>query len=215
MTLKLFPKEEEHPLHFERRLRQQGYKVVAGIDQAGRGPLAGPVLAAAVVLPDRFELPGLTDSNKLSPAKRQRLLSLIRKQAVALGVGYASSAEIDRYNILQATQQAMIRAVDRLRLPPDYLLVDGITLLPLALPQKTIKQGDNRSFSIAAASVVARVVRDRMMNQYDRRYPGYGFADHKGYDCPGHLQAIAKLGPCPIHRITFRGVKEHLLAVET
>ncbi len=210
MTLELFPAAEEDPLQFERRLQRQGYKVVAGIDEAGRGPLAGPVLAAAVVLPEHFELPGLTDSKKLSHAARERLFPLIRQQALAVGIGHASPAEVDQLNILQATLQAMQRAVNRLSLPPDYLLIDGITPLPHATPQRTLKKGDSRSLSIAAASVIAKVVRDRLMVHYDRRYPGYGFSDHKGYGSASHRRAIADLGPCPIHRTSFRGVKEHL-----
>jgi len=210
VTLDLFPQTEEHPLQFERRLHRQGYQAVAGIDEAGRGPLAGPVLAAAVVLPRHFELPGLTDSKKLSPAVRERLFPLIRQQALAVGIGFASPAEIDQLNILQATLQAMLRAVRRLRLSPDYLLIDGITPLPQTLPQQTLKKGDSRSLSIAAASVVAKVVRDRLMVHYDRCFPGYGFAGHKGYGSAAHRQAIAELGPCPIHRVTFRGVREYL-----
>lgn len=214
MTLELFPSEPDHPLHFERRLQQQGYRVVAGIDEAGRGPLAGPVLAAAVILPERFDLPGLTDSKKLSASARERLFPLIRQQALAVGIGLASAAEIDRHNILQATLRAMVRAVGRLNSSPDYLLVDGITPVPLPLPQQTLKKGDSRSLSIAAASVVAKVVRDRLMTLYDGRYPGYGFAAHKGYGSAAHLEAIARLGPCPIHRASFRGVREHLPAAE-
>ncbi len=214
MTLELFPSEGDHPLQFEQRLQRQGFRAVAGVDEAGRGPLAGPVLAAAVVLPERFDLPGLTDSKKLSAAARERLFPLIRRQALAVGIGLASPAEIDRYNILQATLRAMVRAVGRLGSAPDYLLVDGITPVPLPLPQQTLKKGDSRSLSIAAASVVAKVVRDRLMTHYDRRYPGYGFAGHKGYGSAAHLQAIAELGPCPIHRGSFRGVREHLPADE-
>ncbi|MEZ4485230.1 MAG: ribonuclease HII [Syntrophotaleaceae bacterium] len=214
MTLELFALEPEHPLQFEMRLRQQGFRMVAGIDEAGRGPLAGPVLAAAVVLPESFDLPGLTDSKKLSAAARERLFPLIRQQAVAVGVALASAAEIDRYNILQATLKAMQRAVGQLRLAPDYLLVDGITPLPVTTPQQTLKKGDSRSLSIAAASVIAKVVRDRLMVHYDRRYPDYGFAGHKGYGSAAHRQAIAEFGPCPIHRTSFRGVKEYLPATD-
>jgi ribonuclease HII len=171
--------------------------------------LAGPVVAAAVILPPVFELPGLTDSKKLAAPQRERLFRLIRKQAT-VGLGIVSPAEIDAVNILQATLRAMSLAIARLKAPADYLLVDGITPVPLPLPQKTLKQGDARSLSIAAASVVAKVVRDRLMVAYDRRYPGYGFAGHKGYGCAGHLEAIARLGPSPLHRRTFRGVREHL-----
>jgi hypothetical protein len=146
VNLELFPSAEEHPLQFERRLQRQGYKVVAGIDEAGRGPLAGPVLAAAVVLPEHFDLPGLTDSKKLSPVARERLFPLIRQQALSVGIGLASPGEIDQLNILQATLRAMMRAVDRLALDPDYLLIDGITPLPHSLPQQTLKKGRS-SFS--------------------------------------------------------------------
>ncbi len=209
MNLELFPSAEKDLLQFEVRLRRQGYRAVAGIDEAGRGPLAGPVLAAAVVLPAKVDLPGLNDSKKLSPADRERLYPLIRQQALAVGVGLATVAEIDQINILQATLRAMMRAVDRLKLPPEYLLIDGITSLPLTLPQLTLKKGDSRSLTIAAASVVAKVVRDRLMVHYDGRFPGYGFAVHKGYGSAAHRRAIAEIGPCAIHRRTFRGVREY------
>jgi ribonuclease HII len=210
MTLPLLPPAELPPTHFEALARRRGYRAVAGVDEAGRGPLAGPVVAAAVVLPQAFELPGLDDSKKLSAAERERLFRLIRRQAAAVGLGIVTAAEIDEINILQATLQAMALAVRRLRVSPDFLLVDGITPVPLPLPQQTLKQGDARSVSIAAASIVAKVVRDRMMVAYERRFPGYGFARHKGYGSAEHLVAIARLGPCPLHRRTFRGVREHL-----
>jgi ribonuclease HII len=196
-------------LHFEGLARRQGYLRIAGIDEAGRGPLAGPVVAAAVILPDRFDLPGLNDSKQLSERQRERLFPLIRAQALAVGLGIVDADEIDRINILQATLQAMLLAVGRLRVGADYLLIDGITPLPTQLPQRTLKQGDSRSLSIAAASVIAKVVRDRMMVGYDRRHPGYGLAGHKGYGSAAHLAAIARLGPSPLHRRTFRGVREH------
>ncbi len=210
MTLDLFPAEELSTLHFEAAARAQGFRAVAGIDEAGRGPLAGPVVAAAVILPESFDLPGLTDSKKLSPARRDALFPLIRAQVQALGVGIVSAAEIDQLNILQATLRAMSLAVQRLQCQADYLLVDGITPVPLPLAQKTLKKGDSRSLSVAAASVVAKVVRDRMMVGYEGRFPGYGFARHKGYGSGEHLAAIARLGPCPLHRRTFGGVREHL-----
>lgn len=210
MTLDLFPLQDCSPLFFEGLARREGFRAVAGVDEAGRGPLAGPVVAAAVILPEQFDLPGLTDSKQLSAAQRAGLFPLIRTQALAIGLGVCSAAEIDRINILQATLAAMALAVGRLRQPPDFLLVDGISTVPLALPQRTLKQGDSRSQSIAAASVVAKVVRDRMMAGYDRRHPGYGLAGHKGYGCAAHLEAIARLGPSPIHRLSFRGVREHV-----
>jgi ribonuclease HII len=209
MTLDLFPRMELSPLQFESRTRALGYRLIAGVDEAGRGPLAGPVVAAAVILPEQFDLPGLNDSKQLSSAVRQRLFLQIRQQA-AVGVGIVAAAEIDELNILQATLKAMSLAVRRLRQAADFLLVDGITPVPLPLPQKTIKQGDARSASIAAASIMAKVVRDRMMIAYDRLYPGYGFAGHKGYGSALHLEMIARLGPSPLHRSTFRGVREHL-----
>lgn len=209
MIQALFPTEEPSPLHFETRARARGFRAVAGVDEAGRGPLAGPVVAAAVVLPERFDLPGLTDSKKLSTAQRERLFPLIRSQA-SVGVGVVSAAEVDALNILQATLKGMSLAVRRLPVVADYLLVDGITPVPLPLEQMTIKQGDSRSLSVAAASVIAKVVRDRIMVAYDRLYPEYGFAGHKGYGSARHMEAIVRHGPCPLHRRTFRGVREHL-----
>jgi ribonuclease HII len=196
-------------LHFEQQAQVRGYRAIAGIDEAGRGPLAGPVVAAAVILPGKFELPGLTDSKQLSITARERLYPLIRAQALAVGIGVARAEEIDRVNILQATLRSMQRAVGRLAIPADFLLIDGNVPVPLPLPQQTLVKGDSRSLSIAAASVVAKVVRDRIMTTYDRLFPGYGFASHKGYGSDAHRQAIAHLGPSPCHRRTFGGVREH------
>jgi ribonuclease HII len=210
MTLPLFNLPEVSPLHFERQAVVCGYRAVAGVDEAGRGPLAGPVVAAAVILPEFTALPGLDDSKKLSERQRAVLFPLIRAQALAVGVGIVSPRDIEELNILQATLKGMRLAVERLRVPADFLLVDGITPVPLALPQRTIKQGDSRSNSIAAASIVAKVVRDRIMIAWDRRYPDYGFARHKGYGSAQHMAAIARLGPSPLHRRTFAGVREHL-----
>ncbi|MEJ2202371.1 MAG: ribonuclease HII, partial [Desulfuromonadaceae bacterium] len=203
MTLDLFPQAEPSPLYFETRAKSQGYVRIAGVDEAGRGPLAGPVVAAAVILPEIFSLPGLTDSKKLSARQRDLLFPLIRSQAAAVGVGIVAAEEIDELNILQATLRAMTLALQRLRMPADFVLVDGISPIPLTLPQQTLKQGDSRSLSIAAASVIAKVIRDRLMIAYDRRYPGYGLARHKGYGTLEHRQAIARLGPSPLHRKTF------------
>ncbi len=212
MTLDLFPPQEVTFWHHEDQARRRGFRTVAGVDEAGRGPLAGPVVAAAVVLPEGFELPGLNDSKQVSAAERERLYPLIRQNALAVGVGVVSPERIDEVNILQATLQGMVRAVNRLRLAPDFLLVDGITPVPLPLRQLTLKQGDARSSSIAAASIVAKVLRDRIMDAYDRLHPGYGFAKNKGYGSAEHLAAIARLGPSPLHRRTFGGVREHLAA---
>ncbi len=197
-------------LEFEEQARQRGFQSVAGIDEAGRGPLAGPVVAAAVILPELFSLPGLTDSKKLSERRRQILYPKICQQARAVGIGVASTVEIDRLNILQATLLAMTRAVGRLSQVPDHLLIDGISAVPLNLSQQCIKQGDSRSLSIAAASVVAKVIRDRIMLSFHRQLPTYGFASHKGYGTLQHRTAIAEFGPSTLHRRTFAGVKEHL-----
>ncbi len=205
----LFPELEQSTLFFEAMARRQGYRAVAGIDEAGRGPLAGPVVAAAVILPDDFDLPGLNDSKLISEKKRNQLYPLIHQQAIAVGIGVSRSPEIDHINILQATLAGMVRAVDRLAIRPDYLLIDGITPVPLTIPQKTIKKGDSRSLSIAAASVIAKVVRDRIMVSYDRLFPEYGFARHKGYGSQEHRDMIAQIGPCVCHRRSFGGVKEH------
>ncbi len=192
--------------HFEQQARARGYLQVAGIDEAGRGPLAGPVVAAAVILqPDR-PLDGVNDSKKLSERQRERLFDQIQQQALAIGIGIVDAVTIDRINILQATRQAMLEAVQQLALQPDLLLIDGITPIATRLPQQTIKQGDQRSASIAAASIIAKVTRDRLMLDYDQQFPQYGFARHKGYGSAAHLAALRNHGPCPIHRLSFGGV---------
>jgi ribonuclease HII len=210
MTQDLFSSEQLSPLFFEKQAQNRGFGHVAGVDEAGRGPLAGPVVAAAVILPEQFDLPGLTDSKKLSAPKREVLFSLIRCQAAAVGVGIVSAEVIDQINILQATLRAMSLAVQRLRITADFILIDGISPIPLPVAQQTLKKGDSRSLSISAASIIAKVVRDRLMVAYDRRYPGYGLAKHKGYGTAEHMAVIARLGPSPLHRKTFAGVREHL-----
>ncbi len=185
-----------------------GARRVCGVDEVGRGPLAGPVVAAAVVLPPGVRIPGLDDSKKLRPAARAELVPRIREAAVAVGVGEATPEEIDRTNILRASLRAMCRAVADLGLEPDLLLVDGVHPLPLDLPQRTLVGGDGRSLAIAAASVIAKEHRDALMAELGRRYPGYGFEDHKGYPTAAHREALARLGPSPAHRLTFRGVRE-------
>lgn len=197
-------------LEFERSMQARGYGSIAGVDEAGRGPLAGPVVAAAVILPPSFDLPGLTDSKKLSAKRRTQLFHAIRQQAVAIGTGFAPAARIDAINVLQATLEAMVMAIERLSQLPECLLVDGISAVPLDLPQHTIKQGDSRSLSIAAASIIAKVTRDRMMRAYAHRYPAYAFGAHKGYGTVEHRSLIAEHGPCAIHRTTFGGVREYL-----
>ncbi|WP_298433003.1 ribonuclease HII [Geobacter sp.] len=206
----LFGDDQSDPWRFEKLAARQGFRAVAGVDEAGRGPLAGPVVAAAVLLPAGVDLEGVDDSKKLAAAKRDELFALIVERALAIGVGVSDHSSIDRINILQATLAAMKEAVANLAISADYLLVDGISKIPIHLPQRTITKGDSASISIAAASIVAKVTRDRMMDDFDLRYPGYGFARHKGYGSAVHLAAIARLGPSPIHRLTFRGVREHV-----
>lgn len=188
---------------YERNAAQQGYTAVCGIDEAGRGPLAGPVYAAAVILPDGLEIPGLNDSKKLTEKKRETLFDEICQKAVAYGIGCASEQEIDEINILQATYLAMRRAVEQLSVPADYALVDGNRMPPLAIPGETVVKGDAKSASIAAASILAKVSRDRVMLLMDPVYPQYQFAKHKGYGTKVHREALLTYGPCPIHRKTF------------
>ncbi len=195
---------------FEKRAFQLGYVHIAGIDEAGRGALAGPVVAAAVILPEGLEIEGIDDSKKLSPSKREVLFDAIVSKSLAVGIGLADSTVIDQINILQATLLAMKKAVLELAIEPDHIFVDGNCTLPIGIPQRAIVRGDSSSISIAAASIVAKVTRDRLMVEYDEIYPGYGFAGHKGYGCASHLASITALGPCQIHRKTFGGVKEHI-----
>ena len=179
------------------------YSLICGIDEAGRGPLAGPVVAGAVILPKDCEILYLNDSKKLSPAKREALYDEIMEKAEAVGVGMASPARIDEINILQATYEAMREAVDNLGVTPELLLNDAVTIPDVSIPQVPIIKGDAKSVSIAAASIIAKVTRDRLMVQYDEILPGYGFARHKGYGSKDHIEAIRRLGSTPIHRRTF------------
>lgn len=182
---------------------EEGYKIVCGVDEAGRGPLAGPVVAAAVILPPHAEIPGLNDSKKLSDKRRRELIPVIKEQAVAYGIGIATHEEIDRINILQATYLAMERALTQLNKTPDLALIDGNRAKDFGLPVKTVVKGDSLSASIAAASVLAKVTRDDIMLELAVTFPGYGFEIHKGYGTKAHYEAITKLGACPIHRMTF------------
>lgn len=195
---------------FEEQARENGFSLIAGIDEAGRGPLAGPVVAAAVILPDRAYLSGLNDSKKLSPGQRDRLFEAIYDRAVSIGIGIVDPVEIDRINILQATRVSMAMAVDNLWPRPDCLLIDGITPITSPLPQQCIKHGDRRCTSISAASIVAKVTRDRIMQRYDLEFPEFGFGKHKGYGTRAHCEAIQAFGCSPIHRKTFRRVREHV-----
>ena len=189
---------------FERDARGRGYQRVAGIDEAGRGPLAGPVLAAAVILPPDYEDPEINDSKELTPRQRERLCEVIHRDAVAVGIGVVEAPVIDAINILQATLAAMKEAVLSLVPHPDYLLIDGLNRVSLAIPQETIIRGDGRSISVASASIVAKVSRDRIMELYHRQFPQYNFLMNKGYATREHREAIAKYGRCKIHRCSFR-----------
>lgn len=180
-----------------------GCQLVCGVDEAGRGPLAGPVCAAAVILPPDLVIPGLNDSKKLTDKKRRELFDIIVDQAVAYGIALVDEKQIDEINILQATFRAMEQAVARMDVRPDVVLVDGNREPDLGLPVKTVVKGDSRSASIAAASILAKVTRDRLMEQLDETYPQYGFAVHKGYGTKRHYEALRQYGPCPIHRMTF------------
>jgi ribonuclease HII len=193
---------------YEVKARDQGYRLVAGVDEAGRGPLAGPVVAAAVVLPFDADLQGLDDSKKLSPAKREELFPKI--QGFPHGVAVVNREVIDEINILQAARLAMKQAVEKLPSVPGLLLIDGNQKIHCSIEQWTIVKGDAKSFSIAAASVLAKVTRDHIMEDYHQRYPQYEFARHKGYGTKLHRGLIAEHGPCPIHRRTFKGVTEYL-----
>lgn len=181
----------------------QGYRVICGVDEAGRGPLAGPVCAAAVILPKNLKLPGLNDSKKLTDKKRRELFPLIKEQAVSYGIGFASQQEIDEINILQATFLAMQRAIDQLQVRPDLALIDGNRQKDFGVAARTVVKGDSLSASIAAASVLAKVSRDDVMLQMAERYPQYGFDIHKGYGTKAHYAALTEHGPSPIHRMTF------------
>ncbi len=195
---------------FENEFRAQGFKQIAGVDEAGRGPLAGPVVSAAVILPDDFDVPGVNDSKKLTPRKRDKLYDQILGGATTVGVGIVDNHQIDQINILRAALLSMAQAAGKLNPFPDFLLIDGTFTTPADTPQKAIPKGDSLSISIAAASIIAKVTRDRIMVDYHARYPEYGFDRHKGYPTKAHKEAIARCGVTPIHRLTFKGVKEYV-----
>ena len=196
--------------HFENQAADEGCRNIAGIDEAGRGPLAGPVVSAAVILPPTFSVAEVVDSKKLASKKRFRLYQEIYSQAISVGIGIVDPLEIERINILQASLLAMAMAANNLRPQPECLLIDGPFRIPSLLPQKPIAKGDTLSVSIAAASIIAKVTRDRLMEKYHEYYPQFDFCRHKGYPTRAHKAAIRKFGYCPIHRRTFRGVKELL-----
>ena len=187
----------------EMEIRAKGFTAVCGIDEAGRGPLAGPVVAAAVILPEDIQLPGVNDSKKITEKKREILFDFVKEHALAYGIGEASETEIDEINILQATFLAMRRAVEALQIPADYALVDGNRIQGLPVPAETVIGGDGKVLSIAAASILAKVTRDRYMRDMAAQYPEYGFEKHKGYGTKAHYAAIEQYGICPLHRKTF------------
>lgn len=193
---------------FEIAARQKGYSLIAGIDEAGRGPLAGPVVAAACIIPEGVFVVGVDDSKKLSAEKRNELFNQITSHSqIKVGIGVVSHEDIDRINIFQATIQAMLMAVEQLDVSPDFLLVDGLKLPHPTIPCEKIIDGDQKSHSIASASILAKETRDRLMVDFDKQWPQYGFAQHKGYGTANHLAALTLHGPCPIHRRSFSPIK--------
>jgi ribonuclease HII len=198
------------PYHFESAAWRRGISRLAGVDEAGRGPLAGPVVAAAVVLAPGARIAGVDDSKRLPPEERQRLFDLIQERAVGVGVGIVDHLTIDRINILQATRLAMGQALGALGMEPELVLTDFVTVPGLRCPQRNLVEGDRRSASVAAASIIAKVTRDRIMEEADRAYPLYGFGRHKGYGTPEHRIALEQHGPCALHRRTFAGIWNQL-----
>jgi ribonuclease HII len=194
------------PYRYEGQAWRAGLARVAGVDEAGRGPLAGPVVAAAVVVTPEHRVRGVADSKLLSEERREALFHLIHERALAVGVAIIDHITIDRVNILQATRLAMLEALARLPIPPDLVITDFVALPGVSCPQKNLVDGDARCASVAAASIVAKVTRDRIMRELDTQFPEYGFARHKGYGTPDHLAALDRHGPCPVHRRSFSGV---------
>ena len=190
-------------LEFEKEALAKGYKSVCGVDEAGRGPLAGPVCAAAVILPEGVIIDGVNDSEKLSEKKRESLFDVIREQALSYSIAYATVDEIEEINILNATMLAMRRAIDGLDIKADYAMIDGNKIPPIDIDAECIVKGDAKSMSIACASILAKVSRDRLLYKYAEEYPMYGFDKHKGYGTKVHREAILKYGPCPYHRKSF------------
>lgn len=194
---------------FEKAARQRGHSLIAGLDEAGRGPLAGPVVAAACIIPHDLFIPGVDDSKKLTPSMRAALFEKLTSDTrIQFGIGIVSWQQIDAINILQATIEAMLQSIRNLSLVPDLLLVDGLHLLHPSIPCEKIIKGDQKSQSIAAASIIAKETRDRIMEEYHQQWPHYGFNKHKGYGTENHMAAIAQYGPCPIHRMSFKPFKE-------
>ena len=188
---------------YEKEAFERGYEIVAGMDEAGRGPLAGPVVASCVVLPKYCLIEGINDSKKLSPARREKLYDIIMDKAISVGIGIVDEKTIDEVNILNATRMAMKAAVERVSPKPQIILIDAMELEEIDIPQKAIIRGDSMSISIAAASIIAKVTRDRLITEADQKYPAYGFSRNKGYGTKEHIDAIKKYGICPIHRVSF------------
>lgn len=210
-SVKLIDNLQKPSFAEEKRLEAQGYQFIAGVDEAGRGALAGPVVAAAVILPCRIDAPWLDqvkDSKQLSPAKRELLFHNIHQIAISIGISLAPPEVIDAQGIIKATRLAMKLAIDQLSPPPESLLIDYMLLPEVPLPQKGITNGDKLCFSIACASIMAKVARDHLMIELDRTYPGYGLAQHKGYGTEKHLSCLRQLGPSPIHRQSFKPVRD-------
>jgi ribonuclease HII len=198
----------QNMLNFERVLWRSGIRSIAGVDEVGIGPLAGPVVAAAVVFSPGTELAGIDDSKQLEAEQRVKLEAAIRQSATGIGIGQAEVAEIDSFNIYHAALLAMRRAIEGLPLKPEHLLIDARVVPGVSIPQNSFNKGDGINFSIAAASIVAKTHRDRLMEELEKKYPGYGFAQHKGYGTPEHQNAIRALGPCPVHRLSFQFIRE-------
>ena len=198
----------QNMLNFERVLWRSGIRSIAGVDEVGIGPLAGPVVAAAVVFPPGTEFAGIDDSKQLEAEQRVKLEAAIRQSATGIGIGQAEVAEIDSFNIYHAALLAMRRAIEGLPLKPEHLLIDARVIPGVSIPQNSFNKGDGINFSIAAASIVAKTHRDRLMEGLEKKYPGYGFAQHKGYGTPEHQNAIRALGPCPVHRLSFPFIRE-------
>ena len=194
------------PLFYEALAGKDGYALIAGVDEAGRGPLAGPVVAAAVIMPAGLTLSGVKDSKKMTERAREKAFYVINQYAIAVGIGVVSHKAIDESNILNASLEAMKQAISYLDPAPEYALIDGINEIPVTIPQRCIKRGDQLSHSISAASVIAKVYRDRIMRSYHMLYPEFGLEKNKGYGTAAHLAALRRYGPSPIHRLTFRGV---------
>lgn len=206
--------ENLSPIEFDALFRENGTLFLAGTDEAGRGPLAGPVVAAAVILDPARNYPGLGDSKKLTPTAREKAFALIAERALSWAWSKMDAAEVDRLNPLQASMTAMAKAVSGLSRAPDMVLVDGGFAPPLNVALKTVVKGDGRSQSIGAASIMAKVIRDRIMIEMDRDFPQYGFAKHKGYGTAAHFDALRRYGPCPCHRLTYRAVRPDIIEAE-